>query len=261
MHTLRSLSLAAAMLAVAASPASPASAAEKAFSTNYLVELKRGISFGQFTNGHGVPPIHEFTVRRGSNIVRCVSQYLDKPFQQYYFVFVDNRLTTVCEPPLFDRYMIVPYQGGQREVRKPWKPEEGVEQVMQSKDLAGTALAESIVRRRRLPDKGSGQFPPSFVSLVTPGLERANKAVEAVAQVFDPFKVALGDGLEMVDSKYGNSQHTETLANRNERRCYGSPRHGVNIKVWLMVGFREGKVVEIFSDDFFDTTKISKSSR
>lgn len=245
------------MLAVAVSTAS---AGENAVSTNYRVELKRGISFAQFTNGLGAPPTHEFTLRRGSNIVRCVSQCIDKPFQKYYFVFVDGRLTTVCEPPPFD-YTTVPYRGARLEVRKPWKPEERVEQVMQSNDLTGTALLQSIDRRKRPSRTGPAQFPPGIASRFSSEAERANKALKVVAQRFDPIKVALGDGLEAVEAQFGSSHHAETLLNRHERRCYGSPRHGVNIEVWVMVGFNDGKVVEIFSDDFFDTEKIVKSSR
>lgn len=257
MRTLQSLSRAAAMLALVVSAAN---VAERADGTGYLVKLKRSISFVQFTNGLGQQPIHEFTVRRGSNVVRCVAHYFDKPFQSYYFVFVDDRLTMVCEPPPFD-YTTVPYQNARREVRKPWTPEQRVEQVMQSKDLTGTALTESIARRQRPPVTGPGQFPPGFVSLVTPVLERANKAVEAVAQKFNPYKARLGDSLETMEEQFGPSHHSETLTNGHQRRCYGSPKHGVNIRAWMMIGFSEGKVVEVFSDDFFDTGKIAKASR
>ena len=169
-------------------------------------------------------------------------------------------MTKICEPPPFD-YTTVPYRDARREVRKPWKPEGRVEQVMQSSDLSGSALAESIGRRRRPSRTGPGQFPPGFVSAITPGLERARKSVEQVAQKFDPFRMTLGDSLEIVEAHFGSSHHTETLPNGNERRCYGSPKHGVNIDVWLMVGFSKGKAMEVFSDDFFDTEKILNSLR
>src|SRR5881394_921629 len=67
-----------------------------------LMTVKRGASQERLETLAGVPARHEFTASRDRTTLRCVSYYFASFHLRYYFVFTNNGLEKIIQPPRFE---------------------------------------------------------------------------------------------------------------------------------------------------------------
>jgi hypothetical protein len=81
----------------------------------------------------------------------------------------------------------------------------------------------------------------------------------ALVKQFDPSQIALGSALTLVESRLGKPHLTDSLDGGREMRYYGNIEFGLSASrelMWLSVVYEDGKVIRVFSRDFFDHDKI-----
>ena len=103
---------------------------------------------GDFVTEPQTPPKHSFTVWYAGSKVTCVSARVH-PLVAYYFVFVDDRLTKVVEPPMLERTLVVRADGKRVMVRKPRSHAEHVEWTMNARGIAFEELEGDIIEKIR----------------------------------------------------------------------------------------------------------------
>jgi hypothetical protein len=226
-----------------------------------LLNVKRGISQRQLETTFGVAARHEFTTSRNGTTVRCVSCQFASFHLRYYFVFTNDALQKIIQPPRFE-HELSPVEKGTRAVWKSHDPQERVDVVLQAPDLDEEGITASIQRRYK-PKTPDNALPGAIiagvigapVALVRGAVE--NREIKALADKFDPYRVRLEMPLAEVEQVFGEPRLVEKLPGDSDMRYYGSTKLGTqNPLLWVSVVFRDDKAVEVFSDDFFNYRKV-----
>lgn len=234
----------------------------KKVAVDSLLHLERGQSQEKLEKLFGTPARHEFTARIDDCLLRGTSFSFDSK-GRYYFVFTNDSLAKICEVTPFE-FRRVPYKDTWREIPVRTDPERRLEKVLDSPDLVGPALSESLRRRGTPPKSGSMNVLPAFIiaapfwAAAAPLRAEQREEVEALAKKFDPQKVKVGMSAERVEEMFGKPHVTDLTGEQRESRYYGSARLGENPLLWISVVFENGRVVRVFSGDFFDMDKIFK---
>ena len=227
-----------------------------------LATLVRGMAQGQVeehlsTRGH-----HQFTAALSNATVRCVSYYRNDVYGQYYLVFINDHLATVCAPPPFEMRK-EPYMDSWANYRVLGNPEDRVKAVLQAEDMLGPRLTEALTPRP--PAKQSvdpGLTAAYLQSQATANKKRQEQRASEFADLrvqFDPYGVDIGSTVPFAEKRVGEAKIIEMLGPGREIRYYGSPeygRTGSRELMWLSVVYEEGKAVRVFSHDFVDHDKI-----
>jgi hypothetical protein len=234
----------------------------KKVAVDSLLHLERGQSQKKIEEVFGTPARHEFTARIDDRLLRCASFAFDST-GRYYFVFTNDALAKICEVTPFE-FRRVPYKDTWWEIPVRADPEKRLKKVLDSPDLVGAALSESLKRRGPPPKSGSMNVLPAFIvaapfwAAAAPLRAERRAEVEALAKKFDPYKVKLGMSVEHVEEMFGKPHVTDSVREKRETRYYGSARLGESPLLWISVVFEDGRTVRVFSGDFFDMDKIFK---
>lgn len=227
-----------------------------------LLQLERGQSQQKIEEVFGAPARHEFSARIDDRLLRCVSFSFDSK-GRYYFVLTNDALAKICEVAAFE-FRRVPYKGTWREIPVRTEPEKRLKKVLDSSDLAGAALSESLRRRGPSPKSSSMNVLPAFIRaaplwvIAAPLRAEQRAEIETLAKKFNPQKVKLGMSVEQVEEMFGKPHIKESGGERREICYYGSARLGENPLLWISVIFEEGQAVLVFSGDFFEVEKVFK---
>lgn len=227
-----------------------------------LLHLERGLSQQKVEEIFGTPAHHQFSVRVDGQLIRCVRVAFESR-GSYYFVFTNNTLAKICEPPRVE-YKRLPYKNTWREIPVYDDPERRMKTVLEAADLTEPALAESLKKRIPPPKSGSMNVLPAFIIAApfwaaTASSRAAQRAeTEELAKKYDPLKVKLGMSIEQVETMFGEPHVKETLEAQRETRYYGSAKLGADHLLWISVVFESGQAVRVFTGSFFDMNKIYK---
>jgi len=237
-----------------------------------LLNINRGLSQKKLETVFGIPPRHEFTSLSGHMTNRCVSYYFANYYRMYYFVFTNDALEKIIVGPRFD-HELSPVERNWTAVWKSRDPYDRLKVVREAQDLSGPQIEESIENRYRpgKPDPGltaafiiAGVLTAPITIAEAPKRRAENREIQMLIQKFDPFRAHLGMLLSEVERMYGEPQSKETVGGASEMRYYGSTKLGTDTSfmntasLWVAIAFKEGSVVAVFSDDFFDYHQIEK---
>lgn len=215
------------------------------------------------------PSQHEFTAQIGDEMVRCVAV----PFGwkgTYYFVFTNDVLGKICEPPPSD-YRRVPYKGTWAQILDHSDPEGRMRKVFVSPDLDGSELSDTLAQRGPPEPGPTGEkvlwiigmtmmspYVIPYAMVVAPygAIKGANRRAEerAIAQQFDPQKVKPGMSVGDVGEALGKPYLIDAVEGEREIHYYGSVK--VYTAHWISVVFENGRATRVFTREFFDLNKI-----
>ena len=228
-----------------------------------LLTIERGTSQKRLEALLGVPAKHEFTASRDQNVYRCVSYQFVSFHLKYYFVFTNSALEKIIQPPRFE-HELSSAEHGKRAVWKSYDPEERMEVVLQATDLDQQGIMASIEHRYG-PNTFDNALPGAIIAGVIGApvaLARGaveNREIKALAEQFDPYRVRFGMTVTEVEGIFGSPILSENSDDSSETHYYGSPKLGAqNPLLWVSIVFENGKVIQVFSDDFFNYRKIEK---
>ena len=232
-----------------------------------LLKVHGGISQEQLEIKLGAPARHEFTaVHESRTAVRCVSYYFPSFHLKYYFVFTNGGLDKLILPPRF-AHELSASERGQRAEWKSHDPQERMQVTLQAPPLNDAGIRASIENRYK-PEKFDHALPGAVlagiigapVALARGAVE--NASIKSLAQRFDPFRISLGISVAEANRLFGEPVLVEEFAAGSETRHYGSPKLGIQLSpLWLTVVFKDGKAVQVFSDDFFNYRKVEPAVR
>lgn len=238
----------------------------KSLHPNIVTNLERGISQSKLEVIIGIPSRHEFTNIGSTSTVRCVSYYFSDYHLKFYFVFTNDALGKVVLPPRFE-HELSPWEQGRRAVWKSYDPEERLKVVLQAPDLQPADIAVMIERRYR-PKVFDNAFPAAVIAGVvgapialaqSPKHAAEEREIQALARRFDPFRAQLTMTVSEIERMFGPALLVEALNDGSEIRYYGSMKLGIEDRLlWVSVVFKNGKVISVFSDEFFDYHKIKE---
>jgi hypothetical protein len=227
--------------------------------TARLVNLQRGITLQQLEAEVGAKATHQFTIRTNEQTLRCVSYRFSKPnlTLRYDFLFRDDALEKVLESPPLARRQVPGY-----DFLVTNEPEKRVATVVDTPDLQGEALAESLARTGGRKSGQSLDILPAFIVLLplAPILiadgQAQNRHRREAAKHFDPFRITLGMTAEEVEVHFGKSVFSDPMEATREVHFHGNPKIGWYSPPWLAVVYDRQKVTKVFSGYFFDSERV-----
>jgi len=139
-------------------------------------------------------------------------------------------------------------------------PEARLDAVLQSEDMIGPQLSAALTPQP--PPRHS--WDPGLTTAFWLAQRTANKAALAErerqfadrAEQFDPLAIDVGSSLNAVEKRLGKPQVTESLEANREIRFYGTIEFGLIEQMWISIVYEEGKVIRVFTRDFFDRDKV-----
>jgi hypothetical protein len=234
-------------------------------SIQVLANLPREISLAQLSVAIGIKPRHQFTARVGTADVVCVSVTLERPKASLYFVFGNDKLEAIQEPPKFE-FEVRTYEGKPWQVPKPVESEGRMRKVLQGEHLSPRDIEERVNRWLAAEAAASNRreplnILPAFVIVApllrsqAPASLRSEREAQRLARMYDPFQIKLGMTADEVQAVFGKPA-TRAADSNSTVHVYGAalPRN-ISIEfppIWLSVVFCDGKAVRVFSHDFFD---------
>ena len=226
-----------------------------------LLALERGISQDQLERRLEARPRHEFTVIADARRVRCVSYFFVDVGLRYYCVFTNDVLGKVSLPPRF-KHEVGAWEHGKRATWDTHDPWERVRVVMGAPALDREGLMASVDHR---PQRAAfDQALPGAVAagaLFAPALLAQHlsdaRGVAGGERRFNPYRASPGMTIAEVDNLFGKEALSEMDPAGVETRYYGSKLLGVrDPRLWVVVCFKAGRTIGIFSGDFFDYRKF-----
>lgn len=229
---------------------------------NLLASLQAGMAQDRVEEVLSARGDHQFTALISTNVVRCVSYYRNDVFGEYYLVFTNNHLSSICEPPAFEMRR-VRYNDSWLNERVAGDPEGRISKVLAATNMLGPTLVAAL--KPQTPPKRSTD--PGLTAAFLLAQRSVDKAKQAqrekeylvLLEKFDPTKVELGATVAEVEKRLGKPRIVETLETGDEKRYYGSVEFGLMASremMWLTIVCREDKVIRVFSHDFLDQSKI-----
>ena len=227
-----------------------------------LANLQHGLTQQQVEEQLKARGYHQFTAAVSNGVARCISYYRNDVYGHYYLVFTNDHLACICQPPPFEMQS-EPYQGTWANYSVLGDPETRLAAVFRAEDLIGPKLTAAL--KPQTPPKGS--VDPGLTAAFLLAQRSANAASQSARErkyrtllkQYDPFEVAPGAALALVESRLGKPQMTEPLESGREIRYYGNVEFGLSAsreQMWLAIVYEDGKVVRVYSHDFVDHDKI-----
>lgn len=216
-------------------------------------EIKRGISSAELELACGRFAL-QFQAERMGVEYSCVSYAVTRRYLTLYFLFADDRLVAITEPPAFE-YETVPWRNGSRYgYRKPGYTETRIATVLAAEDLSNAAIEASVRRRSRRRKSEPLNVLPAF--LLTLPLQIVMSPITAIrrhqhralVEHYDPLRISIGMTKDEVDAIFGEPTRISS-SDVAVLRVYGRVRYP---RTWTAVRFSNGRATEIYSDDFFD---------
>ena len=205
--------------------------------------------------------VHQFTVTRAAQTVRCVSAPVSKDRWSFYLVFVEDRLANIVERPQIHFEIVV--VDGRRMGRRTVKLDDDVESVLHAPELSSGEAMEIAGERarhsRETQERYSEPLPiPLFLwelgeALNGPRLEQEKDKHRKLLKQFDPLKVELGMSPDQVAETFTSKCVGERRVGESVIRFYGEAGEVSTIRdPWVAVRFEDDLVIAIYSADFFD---------
>jgi hypothetical protein len=231
-----------------------------------LANLPRGISLAELEARIRLNPLHQFAAHIDTNDFLCVSVFFEHPPGSFYFLFRDEKLTTVSKPPKAE-FETKSYDGRRSQVPKRVEPEERLASVLSERDLSPSEIDESLKRSAELDAAATRAKEPQNIkpawTITAPlwmaqrnSIDRAQDEAAKLVAKFDPFKVKLGMTVSEVERLFGKPARVRQISSNETLHVYGSDLPGfasVRFRpVWMTVVFRDQKVIRVFSHDLFD---------
>ncbi len=227
-----------------------------------LASLRHGLTQHQVAELLKARGDHQFTAVLSNGITRCVSYYRNDVYGHYHLVFTNDHLAGICEPPPSEQRK-EPYKGTWAIYRVMTDPEARLAAVLRSEDMIGPRLTAALKPKtppKRSVDPGLTAAFLLAQKLAGAGSQSAReRKFSVLVKQFDPYEVALGSPLTLVERRLGRPHITEPLGAGREIRYYGSIEFGMTGSkelMWLSVVYADGKVIRVFSRDFIDKDKI-----
>ena len=239
-------------LALAVAGCGPRS--ETVISLARVSEIKRGISSAELELACGRFAL-QFQAERMGVEYSCVSYAVTRRYLTLYFLFADDRLVAISEPPPFE-YETVPWRNGSRYgYRKPGYADTRIATVLAAEDLSNAAIEASVRRRSPRTKSASLNALPAFLLLVLP-FQIVMSPITAIrchqhralVEHYDPLRISIGMTKDEVDAIFGEPTRTRS-SDSGALRVYGKSGYP---RTWTAVRFRNGRASEIYSGDFFD---------
>lgn len=237
------------------------------------------LEFGRIARSPGA---HQFTVRAGNSRLQCLRAGFEKSYFSAYLVFRDGALVSVHDAAPFEERIGLPDKwvaGVTRHTYARWDLGPIVEEIRQSENRSLTAdqltaaISQQAIQRKRA--KPSLNILPAFIVLspvIVPAALARNAGGNARrrnwAQKYDPFKARLGMTSHESDKTLGAPQFIVPQVD-GMIRVYGPPdslhvrdelikRKSGTHSYWIAVHIKDGKVVKILGNRFFDSDKLLK---
>ncbi len=228
-----------------------------------LASLSHGISENDVEKILKARGNHQFTAILSNITVRCTAYYRSEVYGEFYLVFTNSYLASICEPPPF-KFQEIPYQGTVAVQRILGDPEDRIVKVLNSPDIIGHKLKSLLKPRKRVKKSSDPGLTAAYLltkMLFTDKKREAQRKIEyeRLLDLYDPFQIPLGAPLQDIESHLGKPHIIQTLGENREMRYYGSIKYGLlasRALMWLTVVFDDSKVVRVFSHDFVDHEKI-----
>ena len=223
-----------------------------------LLDAPRGISRAELEQLYQRTGRHQATALVEQETVLCVSYTFGEPYVTYYFVFRNDRLTKIIEPPRGE-LRTVPYRGSRRVVPTPVDADLRLRAVLASPDLSRDALGSSL--EQRLPKAGSESFNVlsllvPFIAVKSPWIAQQYRHNAALMTTYDGLRIEIGMDTDEVDVRLGSPKRIHALSDDREVCVYGdNSQPDVNPMYqfsWVAVVFDDGRAVRLFSHHFFD---------
>jgi outer membrane protein assembly factor BamE (lipoprotein component of BamABCDE complex) len=225
-------------------------------------QIQQGISKDRLIEILGSDGKPQFTVKTNSHIYFCVSYSFEKPFIRYYFLFEDETLRSILEPPAFE-VETVPYKGAKLEIRKPVNPEERMNSVLNASSLTVEEFKKSLTQKLSVKSENSNVLPAFIITapllgarriIDSPELNKDYEKNDELTKRFDSRKIGLGSSKEQVQSAFGKPQKTVSYFGKEAEVFNAKPPAKVLREDRfspVLVVFEKDKVIRIFSNDFF----------
>jgi len=227
-----------------------------------LASLRHGLTQQQVEDQLKARGYHQFTASFSNVVARCLSYYRDDVYGHYYLVFTNDHLARICQPPPFEMRK-EPYRGTWANYRVFGDPETRLAAVLRAEDMIGPQLTAAL-KPQTAPKRSVDPGITAALLLTQRSASAASQSererkYRTLLKQYDPFEVAPGAALALVESRLGKPQVTELLESGREIRHYGNVEFGLSASrelMWLAVVYEGGKVVRVYSHDFVDHDKI-----
>jgi hypothetical protein len=234
-----------------------------------LTNLTRGISLVDLAAKTGIAPQHQFAAKLGTNDFLCVKLSFESPRGYFYFLFRDGSLTAVLNRPWRVEFETNTYRGKPWQIPKARDPEAQLMKTVQGLDLSPGEIFEKFQewsKNEIVAAKGKepGNILPAFIiteRLSKPKRIAAEREAASLAEQFDAFKIKLGASTNELKLVLGDPVRTINNGSNCLVQIYGAklPPNvpAVTPSVWISVLLCDGKVIRIFSHDFFDKRLVN----
>ena len=208
----------------------------------------------------------------------CISYSFVYDYNRYYFLFSDKGLQSIQYELTIRKTKTVYQDGVKHSIEVPWISEDRINIMLNTPPLSTNDFLGQVEqlqeRKASKESKGSSWnlWPISILSVPFLPLAVVNESVNNTKhnkwkKRFNPSSVALGDTESESIGKLGNPTFRiiednrctlafgpkKTFRNRKPKKI--SLKRGVE-KFWVSIVLEDDKVVSIYSDNFFNSSKI-----
>ena len=248
----------------------PAQPSSNRIATSSLLSLKPGASLSHITNEFNSLFFHQFTVLTNGQALLCISTTFKQPQLSFYFLFLDERLLSIVEPPP-PQFVTKTYKGRPWRQPKPINPEERLRLTFQQPGLDSEALSNLVrtahQRQQSVRQKESLNVLPAFILTSPiwvaklPEIDSAVEKASEMARYYNGQRLPVGVSIQRAREVYGEPVKAMTKEGSKNWLVFGKklpPSTPATFpQVWLSVRAEAGLVTGVFTHDFFNQALIS----
>ena len=249
------------------------------------MSLRLGMSQAEISSQLKGSGTHQFSAQKDSNAFYCVSYSFCEHHLICYFLFMDGKLVSILDrhpffAEAFETKPYLKYPGSKIEIRKPWKDEDFMMDIIKAKTMSPEALS-ALIKTTELEEAKRAKtievdnLLPLFVILAPLAPFAISQNIywhmkhEAWLNKYDLFKIGIGAKRSNVEAVYGSPSFVVKHSDTNRAtHAYGPPEllwRGKTClylgtyfdnRFWTAVVYENDVAVRIFSNDLFNHENI-----